>query len=67
MVDTFVVKQDEQVSQAAIGPKQTKVPSPENSRLMKVAIVGVPNAGKSTIINALTNYDVWLMCSNVIF
>lgn len=34
------------------------VPCPENSKLMKVAIIGVPNAGKSTMINALTNFDV---------
>ncbi|CAL8077663.1 unnamed protein product [Orchesella dallaii] len=38
--------------------KRKEVPCPENSKLMKISIVGVPNAGKSTIINALTTYEV---------
>lgn len=32
--------------------------SPSNSKLLKVAVVGCPNAGKSTLVNALTKWNV---------
>ncbi|ODM99950.1 GTPase Era, mitochondrial, partial [Orchesella cincta] len=38
--------------------KRRDVPCPANSKMMKVAFIGVPNAGKSTIINSLTNFEV---------
>ncbi|KAF2357979.1 Small GTP-binding protein domain [Trinorchestia longiramus] len=34
------------------------VTSPHNSRLLKVAVLGLPNAGKSSIINALTQNQI---------
>lgn len=32
--------------------------SPFDSRLLKIAIIGVPNSGKSTLINKLTGRKV---------
>jgi GTP-binding protein Era len=32
--------------------------SPQNSRLLRVNILGVPNSGKSTLINQLIGYNV---------
>ena len=36
-------------------------PDPENSRSMTVAVVGAPNAGKSTLMNALVDSKVVLV------
>lgn len=45
-----------------------KEPKPnQNEKLVKVAIIGTPNAGKSTFINSLVNHRVSEGRSNYIF
>lgn len=33
-------------------------PSKKNKKLLKIAVIGTPNAGKSTFINSLLNHRV---------
>ena len=40
----------------------SKIVSPKDSHLIKVAVIGVPNSGKSTLVNALINWKVIFMC-----
>lgn len=40
---------------------QSEIEIPKPQQLMKVAIIGAPNAGKSSFINTLTNHRVSLL------
>ena len=39
--------------------------SPENARLLKLAIVGAPNSGKSTLVNKIMNWKLSSVSSKV--
>jgi hypothetical protein len=41
-----------------LGEGDSTVPT-ERQRLLQVGVVGAPNAGKSTLLNALTAFKVW--------
>jgi GTPase Era involved in 16S rRNA processing len=34
------------------------IPCPKNSKILRVNILGVPNSGKSTLINQLTGFNI---------
>lgn len=43
---------------------QPKAEKEKNEKLIKIAIIGVPNAGKSTLINSLVDHRVSIFYEN---
>ena len=39
--------------------------SPENSKVLKLAVLGSPNSGKSSLVNMLTRWDICAVSGKV--